>query len=395
MGRCPGSNNTIMLCVNNPSAGGTIQLRFVQVCVNRYRDLVTCCPETFDWSGSYGRGRSPQIGCSFSGRNLAVVSNLLRMKLWKRATEFAEPIGQMGLFAERVSALKIDRSRVDSLPRLPSFFIIGPPRTGTSWLHEILCKRTVLPSPTKETRFFDTHFNRGFTWYRSHFPKGSSTRCMGEVAPTYFASRLARQRIAQYLPNAKVACIFRNPVERVVSLYRLKRAYGMIPWSFEQALHRDPELLESSRYVSNFKAWQQELGADQVLPLVYDDLRNSPQSFLDSVVDFVGVPRFQLTPYQIQYVHTSEFLTHPRDYTRTRSATMMADWFKARQLDSFVSAVKRTPLVKLFLGGGPAFAALPPETTQDLYQRFRPEVDQLETLLNRDLSTWKSLSEVA
>jgi hypothetical protein len=68
----------------------------------------------------------------------------------------------------------------------------------------------------------------------------------------------------------------------------------------------------------------------------------------------------------------------------------MAEWFKARQLDSFVTAVKRTPLIKLFLGGGPAFAALPKDLTEGLYQRFRPEIEALENVLHRDLTSWKT-----
>src|SRR4051812_6874199 len=54
---------------------------------------------------------------------------------------------------------------------LPSFFVIGPPRTGTSWLHEVLSKRVSLSHPTKETRFFDKHFDRGLEWYASHYRK--------------------------------------------------------------------------------------------------------------------------------------------------------------------------------------------------------------------------------
>jgi hypothetical protein len=316
-------------------------------------------------------------------------SNRYLMKLFKRATGFGEPIEQAGLLASPVSNLRAAESRVKGLQRLPSFFIIGPPRTGSSWLHSVLVKHAVLPSPSKETRFFDNHFHRGFEWYAAHFPKDAAARCMGEVAPTYFASSQARQRIAEYLPAAKVVCVFRNPVERIVSLYRLKRAYGMIPWTFEQALSQDPELLESSKYVSHLNAWRQLLGTDQVLAVLYDDLRDQPQAFLDTVVDFIGVPRFALSPDQVRRVHGSEFLTHPRDFQRTRSATLMAEWFKARQLDAFVSAVKRTPLIKLFLGGGPAFAALPQEVTHNLYQRFRPEVEELEAVLNRDLSPWK------
>src|SRR6266581_4418235 len=156
---------------------------------------------------------------------------------------------------------------------LPSFFVIGPPRTGTSWLNEILNEYALLPSPAKETRFFDTFFHRGIEWYCAHYPHLGDNRPIGEIAPTYFASAKARERIAQTIPQARVVCIFRNPVERVVSLYRLKRAYAMIPWSFEQAIIRDPELMDSSKYATNLKAWRNALGTDQVLATVYDDLR--------------------------------------------------------------------------------------------------------------------------
>lgn len=279
----------------------------------------------------------------------------------------------------------------DCVRALPSFFVIGPPRTGTSWLHKVLAEHTVLPSPAKETRFFDTHFHRGFEWYRAHYRNSNGNRRVGEVAPTYFASTEARKRIAQTLPHARVVCIFRNPVERVLSLYRLKRAYGMIPWSFEQAILRDPELMESSRYATKLRAWQDALGTEQVLATVYDDLRDDPQSYMDTLADFIGIPRFVLTPAQIRYVHSSENMTHPRSFQRTRSATLMAEWFKARRLDAVVAAVKSSPLIKLFLGGGPAFSELSREVRFRLHERFLPEVEELEALLHRDLSAWKSL----
>ncbi len=280
----------------------------------------------------------------------------------------------------------------DTWRPLPSFFIIGPPRTGTSWLHEVLGRHTLLPAPTKETRFFDNHFDRGFEWYRAHFPTSTEDRLVGEVAPTYFASAQARERIAEAIPAAKVVCIFRDPVERVVSLYRLKRAYGMIPWSFEEAIIRDSELMESGKYGVNLKAWRRTLGTDQVLATVYDDLRDEPQSYLDSVTDFIGLPRFELAPSQIGRVFTSETMTHPRNYYRTRSATAMAEWLKLRQLDTVVAAVKKSPLLKLVLGGGPPFTKLSRELSLKLYEHFRPEVEELESLLNRDFSAWKMSS---
>jgi len=277
----------------------------------------------------------------------------------------------------------------EGLQTLPSFFVIGPPRTGSTWLHEILAPHAVLPSPTKETRFFDLRFHLGFDWYRAHYPAAKDGLPVGEVAPTYFASSAAREHIARSLPNAKVVCVFRNPVERVLSLYRLKRAYGLIPWNFEQAFFRDPELMESSRYATNLKAWHHALGSDQVMATIYDDLRDRPQAYLDSIVDFIGVPRFSL-PESQTYVNSSEALTVPRNYYRTRGASMMAEWCKEQRLDAVVSAVKKTSLMRLFLGGGAPFAEMSKDIVQKLYGIFRPEVEELSQMLNRDLSSWNS-----
>jgi hypothetical protein len=275
-----------------------------------------------------------------------------------------------------------------SVQALPSFFVIGPPRTGTSWLHTVLSKTAWLSNPTKETRFFDKHFHRGLDWYRAHYRRAPADRRIGEVAPTYFASPEARERIARLIPQAKVVCTFRNPVDRVLSLYRLKRAYGLIPWNFEEALDRDPELMESSRYGSHLEAWQSTLGS-HVMATIFDDMHRDPQSYLDTLVDFVEVPRFKLAPSQAGRVLTSEGMTEPRSYRWTRGATLLADWSKAHRLDALVSRAKHMGFMKLFLGGGPAFPELSFSDRLKLYERFRPEVEKLEAILNRDLSAWK------
>jgi hypothetical protein len=281
-------------------------------------------------------------------------------------------------------------NHADQKRTLPSFFIVGPPRTGTTWLHEVLAPNTLLPSPTKETRFFDLHFSRGLDWYLAHFPAPVEHKPMGEVAPTYFASAHARERIARLIPHAKVVCVFRNPVDRVLSLYRLKRAYGMLPWTLEQAIKKDPELVESGRYATHLKAWLNALDRSQVLVTVYEDLRRDPQTYLDTITDFLDVPRVSLTNQQLQTMHTSEGLTHPRSYFLTRAAHGIAQWFKAERLDRVVAAGKRKFLLKLLLGSGARFEALSPDGARKLYELFRAEVEELESLLDRDFSTWKS-----
>ncbi len=44
---------------------------------------------------------------------------------------------------------------------------------------------------------------------------------------------------------------------------------------------------------------------------------------------------------------------------------------------------------ELFVGGGAPFAELSSDERRRLYQRFLPEVEKLEALLNRELSAWK------
>ena len=271
---------------------------------------------------------------------------------------------------------------------LPSFFIVGPPRTGTSWLHHVLQPHTCLPR-VKETRFFDERFHRGVAWYRGNYP--DSDLPMGEIGPTYFASPTARQHIAELVPDAKVVCIFRNPVDRIRSHYRLKRAYAMIPWGFEEALVKDSELMESSKYATYLKSWQQTFGEENVSALLYDDLKDNPQFFVDQLADFIGISRFRLAPSQASRVHSSEPLTQPRSYYRTRSAGFLADWFKAHRFDRLVAAAKRSPLNSWFLGGGANFAEMSPQVVSNLYEQCRPEVEELENMLGRDLGGWKYL----
>jgi len=274
---------------------------------------------------------------------------------------------------------------------LPSFFVIGPPRTGTNWLHDILSQYTSLPNHVKETRFFDLHFDLGLDWYLRYFGNpGGTDQPSGEVAPTYFACAKARERLARTFPRAKVVCIFRHPVERALSLYRLKLAYGMIRCSFEDAVLFDPELLESGKYATHLKSWYHAIGSMQVLATFYDQLRDRSQAYIDDLADFIGIRRFELTVAQKRLVHPSEGLTQPRNLMFTRIGVALANRLKAGHLDRIAVSLRKSALGKLFLSGGDPFPPVSPIISRAVLDMFRPEVEALEGMLNVDLSAWKS-----
>lgn len=271
----------------------------------------------------------------------------------------------------------------------PSFIVVGPPRTGTSWLHRVLEPYATLPSPSKETRFFDLHFHRGIDWYRWHFPRKQHGP-VGEIAPTYFASGEARRRIAETIPKARIVFTFRHPLERAVSLYRLKFAYGMFRCSFEEALRNDPELIDSGMYSSQLAGWRKLFPEGQLLVTFYDDLLSDPQAFANRIAAFIGLRPVTLSPSQLKRVYSSEPMTRPRSYLATRTATAFAGWCKSRRLDHLVASVRESALINLFLGGGKSLPAVSPATLNELAEVFRPEVEALESQLGRNLESWKS-----
>ena len=78
----------------------------------------------------------------------------------------------------------------------PTFLGIGVPRSGTTWLHEILQAHpdVYVPKYRKEIHFFDENYGLGIDWYRKFFPSdmhANKYRVIGEITPFYFTMMIA------------------------------------------------------------------------------------------------------------------------------------------------------------------------------------------------------------
>jgi hypothetical protein len=76
--------------------------------------------------------------------------------------------------------------------RLPDFIVVGPPRTGTTWLDRVLRGHVELPADLKETQFFAWNFGLGINWYAAFFRNCDPLSLAGEIAPTYFDKPIVR-----------------------------------------------------------------------------------------------------------------------------------------------------------------------------------------------------------
>ncbi len=284
-----------------------------------------------------------------------------------------------------------DDSRSPSAGRLPGFLLVGPPRTGTTWLHGVLYHRACLPQRTKETHFFDMFYHKGLDWYRAYFRGCRDEAMVGEVTPTYFSLPQVRERIARDLPGCKIVCTLRDPVARAWSWYRVLHREGRIRADFEDEILNglEPQLREANRYSFHLRAWRERFGDGNVGVFLYDDLVADPQRFADSLLGFLGLPPVTITPAVAAHLMRNEANFDCRFPAVAYRAWRLRIRLKSMRADGVVERLERLGLWRFCFGGGGPFAPLASRAEARLRRFFTPEVEALEKLLRRDLSAWK------
>ena len=275
--------------------------------------------------------------------------------------------------------------------RLPTFIHVGPPRTGTTWLHEMLTGHVGLPSE-KETRFFDARYDRGVQWYCGLFGDYPAGAPAGEMGPTYFANAIARERIKQLIPDCKIIVTFREPAARLYSLYRLIRS-GSHPaessfdeyWRFQIDCGADP-----CGCATQLRRWQASFGKSRVLVRFYEDLSANPQGYLDAVCDFIGARRIVLDRANAgsAKVYSAPAAAHSSTLGRRTFEAM--SWASRHGARPLIAIGQRTALWKMmrrkFVED---FAPLSEQSAEEIRAMMLPDTEELERITGRDLSNWK------
>ncbi len=279
--------------------------------------------------------------------------------------------------------------------RLPSFIHVGPGRTGTTWLHEVLKGHIGLPS-VKETRFFEVHYDRGLEWYCSLFGDYPADAPAGEMGPSYFSNAVARERIKHHIPDCKIISAFRDPASRLYSQYRHFRAgrrlvYGTFDeyWRFE--IDSGGDLCS---YATQLKRWQATFGKSRVLVLFYEDLSSNPQGYLDTVCDFVGARRIALDRSRVGSTKVESAPAAARYNAIARGIVGAVGWASRHGARPLVELGGRTALWKIMRR--PFIEQFPPlnqESADEIRAMMLPETEELERITGRDLSRWKPLAQ--
>lgn len=269
--------------------------------------------------------------------------------------------------------------------RLPNFLYIGPDKAGSTWLHEVLVNHPeIYLTPAKDLYYFDRYYSRGVEWYERHFAEVTDQHVVGEICQDYLSCAEAPARIAETLGSPKMMVTLRDPVERAHSSYLYMRKHGEGPGTFSEALRTKPSLLEHGRYGTQLKRYANMFGRDGLHVAVFDDLREDPQSFVDSVLEWLGVsPKILREEDLERRLPASKARLVPAAWVVRQGANVV------RALDGakLVGHIKRSPHVHhLLYKPVPAAARqISDEDAAFIRQRLRPEVDLVEELFELDL----------
>jgi len=248
---------------------------------------------------------------------------------------------------------------------LPNFLIIGAARSGTTTLYNRLQGHPDIYLPASkrpEPHFFlkGAELGRGLRYYEErYFSRWSGQKAVGEASTSYVFGADVPQRIRASLPDVKLICLLRNPVERAFSGYWHTVASGLETLSFEDAIAREGArktqlagtalgeiapfaYVERGLYHEQLLRWLRVFERSALKIVLFDDLIGQPEAMLHDIVRFLGVPPQALPSRELE----KENMSVPDGIRISK---------KTREL---------------------------------LIERFRDDVTALEALLGRDLRHW-------
>jgi len=111
--------------------------------------------------------------------------------------------------------------------KIPNFFIVGAPKSGTTSLYKYLSTHpNIFMSTPKEPNFFSSDLNglncvNTLDEYQSLFKKTNKSQIIiGEASVWYLYSEKALTNIYDYNNNAKIIVMLRNPIDLYSSLHQ-------------------------------------------------------------------------------------------------------------------------------------------------------------------------------
>lgn len=281
------------------------------------------------------------------------------------------------------------------------FIGIGAARSGTSWLSNCLrAHPDICLSEPKEIQYFNLKHNedginknhtKPFAWYMNHFSHCKAGKVKGEFSTIYFYDEDAPALIKKYFPEIKLILCLRNPIDRAYSHYWLLRNVKRTEnREFEKAISDESHYIESGFYAMQLRPYLELFERDQILILLFDDLRTQPAKEICRVFEFLDVrtdkyissnvlTRKANESRKIRVKKLQDILDAVQRFLIDKGMSFIPLLFRNIGVSGFITKVNATPF---------NYPPMKSETRKLLRNLFDDDIKELQMILNRDLSHW-------
>jgi hypothetical protein len=282
---------------------------------------------------------------------------------------------------------------------LPTFFIVGAPKAGTTSLHNYLdAHPQIQMSAIKEPRFFAGPEN-GIPYppdrvgdldsYEALFDPAVGVR--GESSTDY-ATHPRRQgvpeRIKELVPEARFVYLVRDPVARTVSHFKMTTALLGERRSLRDALGDLSDLrspyLSPSLYATQLELYLRAFPPARILVLDQADLQANRREVLSQVFEFLSVDATAaIEGVGEEHLDSGDWRAYPSGYADfvARRVAPRFSWIPPGLRRSARRAVERVLW-------RPLDTSLDDDLRGRLEELYAPEVARLRELTGKELRTW-------
>jgi len=237
-----------------------------------------------------------------------------------------------------------------------------------------------------ETHFFDRHYGKGLAWWeQAYFSGYKGEKMVGEKSANYMYDPKVVQRIAVSLPQAKLVCCLRDPIERTYSHYIVRmreRGERVRATTFLQAATPDSDLVQRGLYFKQIKRFLEVFPQEKLLITIYEDKYIDPVGFIQGIYEFLGIDSSFAPPSA--NLQTKAGALEYRNKVWFAASKVL---FHPQSPFAHVHALKA-----LYSKIRPKWNILDVDehSLKKLGQLFYTDITELEEFLSRDLRCWKA-----
>jgi hypothetical protein len=289
----------------------------------------------------------------------------------------------------------------------PNFFIVGAMKSGTTSLYEHLKKHPQVFFPElKEPHYFadcqapadapyevarDYYCCNNREGYLHLYASSGGFAAAGDASPSYLWDEKAPARIHSVCPQARIIAILRDPILRAHSQYLMNLFSGAESLPFPEALRQDSARKNrtwwTARLYVDFGMYHDQLrryidifGREQVLVLLFDDLKKSPQELFASVARHIGIDPQPPETADLSEAHNPYRMPRAGGLYRFARKAISRDLRNRIFPPALQHWLRYTPL--LYDRRKPP---LDDESRAILQEIYKPEIAKVEELLDRNL----------